>query len=57
MGGTNMKSIIIDKDLHYKFKMFCKGKNLKIGGMIENMIKAYLNNPKDFNNLIEKNNK
>lgn len=50
-----MKSIIIDEKLHYKFKMFCKGKNLKIGGMIENMIKAYLNNPKEFDKLIENN--
>jgi hypothetical protein len=49
-----MKSLIIDESLHYKLKIYCKGKNLKIGGLVENMIKAYLEDPKTFNNLIEK---
>lgn len=48
-----MKSIIIDEELHNKFKLFCKGKNLKIGGMIENMIKAYLKESKMFDKLID----
>jgi hypothetical protein len=32
------KSIIIDGELHHKFKVFCKGKNLKIGGVADNLI-------------------
>ena len=40
--GTKPKSIIIDGDLHNRFKTLCKGKNLKIGGVIEDLIKAYL---------------
>jgi hypothetical protein len=40
--GTKPKSIIIDGELHYRFKTLCKGKNLKIGGVIEDLIKAYL---------------
>lgn len=48
-----MKSIIIDKDIHHKFKMFCMGKNLKIGGKIEMMIKAYLIDPKSFDKFMD----
>ena len=47
------KSIIIDGDLHYKFKVLCKGKNLKIGGVIENLIELYLSNPKKIQDLID----
>lgn len=49
-----MKSVIIDKDLHYKFKMYCKGKNLKIGGLIEDILKTYIRFPKEFNQLMDK---
>ena len=47
------KSIIIDGDLHYKLKIFCKGKSLKIGGVIENLIKLYLNDSKAIQKMIE----
>lgn len=50
---TKSKSIIIDGDLHYKFKILCKGKSLKIGGVIEDLIKLYLNNPKDIQKKID----
>ena len=50
---TKPKSIIIDGELHNKFKMLCKGKSLKIGGVIEDLIRLYLNDPKKIQNLIE----
>ena len=40
------KSVIIDGELHGKFKLLCKGKSLKIGGVIEDLIRLYLNDPK-----------
>lgn len=43
--GTKPKSIIIDGELHNRFKTLCKGKNLKIGGVIEDLIRAYLRDP------------
>jgi len=49
------KSIIIDGNLHNKFKILCKGKSLKIGGVIEDLIKLYLHNPKKIQELIEEN--
>lgn len=50
---TKPKSIIIDGDLHYKFKILCKGKSLKIGGVIEDLIKIYLHDPKKTQLMIE----
>ena len=47
------KSIIIDGDLHSKFKLFCRGKSMKIGGVIEDLILLYLNNPKVIQKLID----
>jgi len=47
------KSVIIDGDLHGKFKMLCKGKCLKIGGVIEDLIKLYLNDPKSVQKVID----
>ena len=47
------KSIIIDGDLHGKFKMLCKGKSLKIGGVIENLIRLYLYNSKSMHKMID----
>ena len=47
------KSVIIDGELHGKFKMLCKGKSLKIGGVIEDLISFYLDNPKKVQELIE----
>jgi len=49
------KSIIIDGELHNDFKALCKGKCLKIGGVIEDLIRLYLRNPKDMQKLIDAN--
>ena len=46
------KSIIIDGNLHNRFKALCKGKSLKIGGVIEDLIRVYLNNPKEVQEMI-----
>jgi hypothetical protein len=50
---TKSKSVIIDGDIHNKFKMFCKGKSLQIGGVIEHLIKIYLNDPKSIQRMID----
>ncbi len=47
------KSIIINGDLHYKFKIFCKGKNMKIGGVVEDLINVFLKKPKEIQKHIE----
>jgi hypothetical protein len=47
------KSVIIDGNLHNKFKILCKGKSLKIGGVIEDLINLYINNPRRIQELIE----
>jgi hypothetical protein len=47
------KSVIIDGNLHKKFKLFCKGKSMKIGGVIEDLIVLYLDNPKTIQKLID----
>jgi hypothetical protein len=47
------KSIIIDGQLHNKFKVHCKGKSMKIGGVIEDLIKLYLNDPKSLQKMID----
>jgi len=54
---TKPKSIIIDGGLHNRFKLMCKGKSLKIGGVIEDLIRVYLNNPKKIQELIDERNK
>lgn len=53
LNETKPKSIIIEGNLHNKFKILCKGKSLKIGGVIEDLITLYLNNPKKIQTLIE----
>jgi len=50
---TKPKSIIIDGDLHNRFKILCKGKSMKIGGVIEDLIMLYLQNPKKIQAMIE----
>jgi len=50
---TKPKSIIIDGSLHGRFKMLCKGKSMKIGGVIEDLIRIYLNNPKTLQKMID----
>jgi hypothetical protein len=47
------KSILINGNLHNKFKLFCKGKSLKIGGIVENLIQLYLFDSKKIQNMIE----
>jgi len=51
--ATKPKSVIIDGELHGKFKMLCKGKSLKIGGVIEDLIKLYLNDPRGIQKVID----
>ena len=50
---TKPKSIIIDGRLHNEFKVLCKRKSMKIGGVIEDLIKVYLNDPKGVQKMIE----
>jgi hypothetical protein len=50
---TKPKSVIIEGNLHGRFKMYCKGKSLKIGGVIEDLIAMYLNDPKKIQSMIE----
>ena len=50
---TKPKSVIIDGELHYRFKMLCKGKSLKIGGVLEDLIALYLADPKKIQLMIE----
>lgn len=42
------KSVIIDGDVHADLKMLCAGKSLKMGSVIENLIRLYL---KDYKNV------
>lgn len=51
--ATKPKSVIIDGELHGKFKLLCKGKSLKIGGVIEDLITLYLNDPKGIQKVID----
>ncbi len=52
LGDSNKsKSIIVDGELHNQLKKFCRGKGLKIGSLIEDLISLYLNDPK----IIQKN--
>ena len=50
---TKPKSVIIDGDLHGEFKLLCKGKSLKIGGVIEDLIRLYLNDPRGIQKVID----
>jgi glycerol-3-phosphate responsive antiterminator len=47
------KSIIVDGALHTKFKTLCKGKSLKIGGVIEDLIKLYINDSKAIQKMVD----
>jgi len=53
LNGAKPKSIIIDGGLHNRFKILCKGKSLKIGGVIEDLINLYLSNPRDLQQMID----
>ncbi len=47
------KSIIVDGKLHDKFKMLCKSKCMKIGAVIEDLMRLYLNNPQSTQKIID----
>lgn len=53
LNGTKPKSIIIDGNLHNHFKLFCKGRSMKIGGVIEDLITLYLRDPKETQRKID----
>ena len=53
---TKPKSVIINGTLHTDFKTFCKGKSMKIGGVIENLIRLYLKDPKGIQKMIDEQN-
>jgi hypothetical protein len=53
LNETKPKSIIIDGNLHNRFKVLCKGKSMKIGGVIEDLISLYLKNPKGVQKMID----
>jgi len=49
------KSVIINGAIHNNFKTLCRGKSMKIGAVIEDLIKLYLNNPRKIQQLIDEN--
>lgn len=51
--NNKSKSVIIDGKIHNSFKVFCKGKSLKIGGVIEDLILIYLHEPKILQKMID----
>ena len=51
--ATKPKSVIIDGELHGKFKLLCKDKSLKIGGVIEDLIELYLSDPRGIQKVID----
>ena len=55
LNETKPKSIIIDGNIHYRFKILCKGKSMKIGGVIEDLIQLYLSNPRELQKMIDEN--
>lgn len=52
---TKPKSVIINGDLHKDFKTLCKGKSMKIGGVIEDLIGLYLTDPRRIQKMIDEN--
>jgi hypothetical protein len=50
---TKPKSVIVDGELHNRFKVMCKGKSMKIGGVIEDLMKLYLVNPRITQKMID----
>ena len=53
LSEVKSKSIIIDGDLHGKLKKLCKGKNLKIGAVVQDLIVLYVTNPPSIQKLID----
>jgi hypothetical protein len=50
---TKPKSIIVDGELHNKFKRFCKGKNMKLGAVVEDLVRLYLTKSKDVQKMVD----
>lgn len=55
MSEVKPKSVIINGDTHYKLKIHCKGKSMKIGGVVEDLIELYLNDHTTMQKLIDNN--
>ena len=53
IGEIKPKSVIVDGNLHNRFKIMCKGKSMKIGAVIEDLMKLYLNNPRIAQKMID----
>ena len=53
MKEIKSKSIIVDGNLHNRFKIMCKGKSLKIGGVVEDLMKIYLSSSKVIQKMID----
>ncbi len=51
---SKSKSVIIDGALHKRMKNHCMGTKRKIGGVIEELIKLYLSDPKELQKHIDK---
>jgi hypothetical protein len=49
----SLKSILIESETHNKLKMLCKGKNLKIGAIVEDLISLYINNPRKIQDMVD----
>ena len=47
------KSVIINGNTHNRFKLLCKGKSMKIGAVIEDLIKLYLSDQKVVQGMID----
>ncbi|MFW6219441.1 MAG: hypothetical protein ACOC33_01105 [bacterium] len=47
------KSVIIDGKLHYDFKTLCKGKNMKIGAVLEDLIRLYVKQQKMLQKMMD----
>ena len=54
MEEIKSKSVIIKGDLHLKLKNYCKGRSLKIGGVIQDLITAFLKYPREIQELIDR---
>lgn len=50
---TKPKSIIIDGSLHSRFKTICKGKSMKIGAVIEDLLRLYIRSPKEIQKMVD----
>jgi len=50
---TKPKSIIVEGELHNAFRLLCKGKSMKIGAVMEDLIKLYLRDPKNIQKMID----